>query len=80
MAAHPGLAAQAAEDGGVNGGHAAIYIGIIHARDGVAVCARHEVVLDQPDVAQVLHVSVLCWLQRHVLGTHLQNCMRQSAR
>lgn len=69
--AHPGQAAQAAKDGGVDGGHAAVHVGVVDAGDGVALGAAHQVLLDCADAAQVLHVPVLQGLQRHVLGTHL---------
>ena len=69
--AHARQAAQAAEGGGVDGGHAAVHVGVVHGGDGVPLGAAHQVLLDRADGAQVRHVPVLHRLQRHVLGAHL---------
>ena len=71
--AHPGLAPEAAEGGGVDGGHRAVHIGVVDSRDGVALGARNEVILDDADAAHIPHVAVLRRLQRHVLGAHLRS-------
>lgn len=69
---HPGLAAQAADDGGVDGGHRAVHVGVIDGGNCVALRARHQVLLDRSYRTHVFYIAILARLQRHVLGTHLR--------
>ncbi len=64
----------------MDGGHRAVHVGVVNGRDGVALGARYEVVLDDADAAHVSDVAVLRRLQRHVLGAHLHTCMTQHFR
>ena len=70
--AHPGLAPEAAERGGVDGGDGAVDIGVVDGGHRVARRAADQVGLDRADAAHILHVAILARLQRHVLGAHLQ--------
>ena len=45
LGAHPGLAAQAAEDGGVDRSDRTIHVRVVHRRDRVPRGARNQVLL-----------------------------------
>ena len=77
--AHPGLAAQAADDRCVYGGHGAVHVGVVDGGNGMALRSRNQVLLDRADGPHVLHIPVLAGLQRHVLGPHLRRTISMSA-
>jgi hypothetical protein len=75
VGAHAGLAAQAAQHGGVDGRDGAVHVGVVHRGHAVALRARDQVLLNGADRAEVCHVAVEPRLQRHVLCAHLPNKM-----
>lgn len=64
---------QAVEDSGVNSSHTFVHIGVVYLGNQMFISTLTQPVLDGPDITNVLHVLVLCWIQRHILGTNCKS-------
>ncbi len=72
--AHPGLAAQAADDRCVYGGHGAVHVGVVDGGNGVALRSRDQVLLDRADldVDERQHGNEGHTLQHHCRSLQIQ--------
>lgn len=57
---YPGCAAQASQQGCVDHSHTSVNVGVVNLGHALLVRAGDEVLLDVPDVSEILDVSVVC--------------------